>query len=86
MISAHQPGSQPIDVPEAIPNPAVPERKSSPSPAPKQPEKVPASVRQSRVLPPQARAKVDALPIEYSKCGGYLSPCLVRLRFGMITI
>jgi hypothetical protein len=49
MIRAHQPGSQPIDIPEAIPNPAaVP---ANPDPAPtrpgpqepvKTPEKAPA--------------------------------------------
>jgi hypothetical protein len=50
MITAHQPGSQPIDIPEVVPNPAVvpneepvreePERKE---PA-KTPESVPADV------------------------------------------
>ena len=41
MIRAHQPGSQPIDIPEAIPNPAVPQPVRVPSPAPQQPVKVP---------------------------------------------
>ena len=34
MIHAHQPGSQPIDIPEVIPNPAVVPRQQ---PAPKEP-------------------------------------------------
>ena len=42
MIRAHQPGSQPIDIPEAIPNPAVPQPAPIPSPAPKEPVKAPA--------------------------------------------
>jgi hypothetical protein len=48
MIHAHQPGSEPIDIPEAIPNPAVvPRHEPAPKqPAPKnpvkEPEKVPA--------------------------------------------
>jgi hypothetical protein len=42
MMRAHQPGSQPIDVPEAIPNPAVPRTVPSPEPRPSEPIKVPA--------------------------------------------
>jgi hypothetical protein len=42
MIRAHQPGSQPIDIPEAIPNPAVPQRVPAPSQPPKEPVKAPA--------------------------------------------
>jgi hypothetical protein len=45
MIQAQQPGSQPIDIPEAIPNPAVPRTVPAPSPAPKEPVKVPAPQR-----------------------------------------
>jgi hypothetical protein len=37
MMRAHQPGSQPIDIPEAIPNPAVPQPVPAPSPPPKEP-------------------------------------------------
>jgi hypothetical protein len=46
MISAHQPGSQPIDIPEVIPNPAVvPKQEPAPKePAPKNPVKVPEKV------------------------------------------
>ena len=42
MIRAHQPGSQPIDIPEVIPNPAVvPKQEPVPKePAPKEPVKV----------------------------------------------
>jgi hypothetical protein len=43
MILAHQPGSQPIDIPEVIPNPAAPQR--IPTPAPKEPVKVPVPQR-----------------------------------------
>lgn len=50
MIRAHQPGSQPIDIPEAIPNPAVPRTVPTPSPAPKEPVKVPAPRSPERVL------------------------------------
>jgi hypothetical protein len=46
---AHQPGSQPLDIPEAIPNPAVPQPTPAPSPAPKEPAKVPAPVEPSFV-------------------------------------
>ena len=41
MIRAHQPGSQPIDIPEVIPNPAVAPKQE---PAPKEPVKVPEKV------------------------------------------
>jgi hypothetical protein len=46
MIRAHQPGSQPVEIPEVIPNPAVapkhePARKE---PAPKEPVEVPEKV------------------------------------------
>ena len=46
MIRAHQPGSQPIDIPEVIPNPVVvPKREPAPKePAPKEPDKVPEKV------------------------------------------
>jgi hypothetical protein len=46
MIHAHQPGSQPIDIPEVIPNPAVvPKQEPGPKePAPKNPVKVPEKV------------------------------------------
>ena len=40
MIRAHQPGSQPIDIPETVPNPAVPQPVRAPTP-PKQPVKIP---------------------------------------------
>jgi hypothetical protein len=46
MIRAHQPGSQPIDIPEVIPNPAVvPKQEPAPKePAPKNPVKVPEKI------------------------------------------
>jgi len=42
MMRSHQPGSHPLDIPEAIPNPAVPRPAPAPSPAPSEPVKVPA--------------------------------------------
>jgi hypothetical protein len=50
MIHAHQPGSQPIDIPEVIPNPAVvPKRERSPKePAPKEPVRIPEKVHARR--------------------------------------
>jgi hypothetical protein len=46
MIRAHQPGSEPVEVPEAIPNPAVapPERVAPQKPAPREPVRVPEKV------------------------------------------
>jgi hypothetical protein len=44
MIHAHQPGSQPIDIPETIPNPVVPQPVRTPAPA-KEPVKVPAPAK-----------------------------------------
>ena len=43
MIRAHQPGSEPIDIPETIPNPVVvPKRTPTPTePAPKEPVRIP---------------------------------------------
>jgi hypothetical protein len=43
MIRVHQPGSQPIDIPEVIPNPAVVPKQEPPpkEPAPKKPVNVP---------------------------------------------
>ena len=45
MIRAHQPGSQPFDIPEVIPNPAVVPKQE---PAPKEPIKVPEKVSHER--------------------------------------
>jgi hypothetical protein len=52
MIDAHQPGSQPIDIPEVIPNPAVvPRREPSPKePSPKEPVKIPEKVHARTVM------------------------------------
>lgn len=46
MTRAHQPGSEPIDIPEVIPNPVVlPEQTPTPSaPAPPKPVKTPVKV------------------------------------------
>jgi hypothetical protein len=56
MIRAHQPGSQPIDIPEAIPNPAVPRTVPAPSPPPNEPVKVPAPQAPERVLSSEVAA------------------------------
>jgi hypothetical protein len=52
MIRAHQPGSQPIDIPEVIPNPAVvPKQEPAPNePAPKEPVRVPEKVPADRCV------------------------------------
>jgi hypothetical protein len=52
MIRTHQPGSQPIDIPEVIPNPAlVPKQEPTPKePARKEPVKVPEKVGQDCVI------------------------------------
>ena len=46
MIRAHQPGSEPIDIPETIPNPVVvPKPATTPTePAPKEPVQIPEKV------------------------------------------
>jgi hypothetical protein len=46
VIRAHQPGSEPIDIPETIPNPVVePKPKPIPiEPAPKEPGRIPVKV------------------------------------------
>ena len=50
MIRAHQPGSEPIDIPETIPNPVVvPKRTPTPTePAPKEPVRIPEKFPNSR--------------------------------------
>ena len=49
MIRAHQPGSEPIDIPETIPNPVVvPKPVPAPTePAPKEPVRTPEKVPQN---------------------------------------
>ena len=51
MIRAHQPGSEPIDIPETIPNPVVvPKPTPIPTePAPKEPARIPEKVPKSGV-------------------------------------
>ena len=46
MIRVHQPGSEPIDIPETIPNPVVvPKPRPTPTePAPKEPVRIPERV------------------------------------------
>jgi hypothetical protein len=51
VIRAHQPGSEPIDIPETIPNPVVvPKPTPTPTePAPKEPVRIPEKVPKSGV-------------------------------------
>jgi hypothetical protein len=52
VIRAHQPGSEPIDIPETIPNPVVvPKPTPTPTePAPKEPVRIPEKVPLARRL------------------------------------
>jgi hypothetical protein len=52
VIRAHQPGSEPIDIPETIPNPVVvPKPTPTPTePAPKEPVRIPEKVPWGGVL------------------------------------
>ena len=51
MIRAHQPGSEPIDIPETIPNPVVVPKPTptATEPAPKEPVRIPEKVPQRGV-------------------------------------
>ena len=52
MIRAHQPGSEPIDIPETIPNPVVVPKPTTPTePAPKEPVRIPERVPGQHELP-----------------------------------
>jgi hypothetical protein len=64
MRRAHQPGSQPIDIPEVIPNPAVvPKPEPTPrEPAPKEPVKIPEKVPAGIVLPESSLAAANQCP------------------------
>jgi hypothetical protein len=64
MRRAHQPGSQPIDIPEVIPNPAVVPRPERPprEPAPKEPVKIPGKVPAGIVLPESSLAAANQCP------------------------
>jgi hypothetical protein len=44
VIRAHQPGSEPIDIPETIPNPVVLPKPYPKEPAPKEPVRTPEKV------------------------------------------
>jgi len=60
MMRAHQPGSRPLDIPEAIPNPAVPQTTPSHSPSPREPVKVPARQRAASESGEQAAGYPEA--------------------------
>jgi hypothetical protein len=70
VIRAHQPGSEPIDIPEVVPNPVVvPEQIPTPSePAPRKPvetpEKIPADY--ARVT----TRRISSLPIGHAELSG----------------
>jgi hypothetical protein len=77
MIRAHQPGSQPIDIPEAIPNPAVvPKQEPAPKePAPKKPVKVPervAKMRDCRVLQRGSHGRRDGKSCSASRANTHV--------------
>ena len=79
MIRAHQPGSEPIDIPETIPNPVVvPKPTPTPTePAPKEPVRIPKRV------PGTARVACSAgRSGPQGKGGDVLSPASIygRLR------
>jgi len=58
VIRAHQPGSEPIDIPETIPNPVVvPKPMPAPTePVPKEPVRTPEKVPQNVFVPAKAGA------------------------------
>ena len=64
MIRAHQPGSEPIDIPETIPNPVVlPKPTPNPrEPAPKEPVRTPEKVPSAQRRPLAARAQQSVMP------------------------
>ncbi len=62
MMRAHQPGSQPIDVPETIPNPAVPRTVPNPEPRPSEPIKVPAPQHLLRLCFSASCPALDEVP------------------------
>ena len=75
MMRAHQPGSQPLDIPEAIPNPAVPQPAPAPSPAPREPVKVPVPQDDGRdsapcglAVPYRVQHIAASPPTEFSAC------------------
>jgi hypothetical protein len=49
-MRGHQPGSQPIDIPESIPNPAIP-RPSAPPSRPHEPLQVPEPLMPEEKVP-----------------------------------
>ena len=63
MIRAHQPGSQPIDIPETIPNPVVvPKPTPTPTkPAPKEPVRIPEKVPLERRLTTWSMIAIDPM-------------------------
>jgi hypothetical protein len=68
VIRAHQPGSEPIDIPETIPNPAVvPKPTPTPTkPVPKEPVRIPeflrATFRNARATGKAVSAVAERLP------------------------
>lgn len=54
MIVAHQPGSEPVKIPESVPNPAY--TPQQPSPAPKEPAKEPAKASEKVTAPDHSGA------------------------------
>ena len=67
MIRSHQPGSQPLDIPETIPNPAVPRTVPTLPPRPSEPVKVPAPQRAVRDIP--AKSSPLEFRDQYTRAG-----------------
>jgi hypothetical protein len=68
MIRANQPGSQPLDIPETIPNPVVVPTKPAPAkpPEPREPVKVPERApAQEFCLSLASRDQVSRIPRLY---------------------
>ena len=70
MIRAHQPGSEPIDIPETIPNPVVvPKPTPTPTePAPKEPVRIPEKVPASAYAASPPSPNTETPVLRYS-CG-----------------
>ena len=60
MIRAHQPGSEPIDIPETIPNPVVVPTPTPTEPAPKEPVRIPEKVPESAARTARKHAVLNA--------------------------
>jgi hypothetical protein len=76
VIRAHQPGSEPIDIPEVIPNPVVvPQQTPTPKePAPRKPVETPEKIPADYAL--LTTRRISSLPISHAglSCGSNKLP------------